>query len=780
MSQIRFISKTPFYREQVNKKEDPYSQQDRGEIIKYFSELEAKEKAAFKNIIIEKLKNTVIASDVLDLVCDILPQPPKGYPRWHLLSDHLPGIIPKLICHLCGQFAKRPIRCSKCSWVYCKDCHSYLNQLPSFVRLQKPSNLRQFFCLNECIDFCHGEYPTMTHISEDLHQEYHKILFHCRHIFCKFFGRPDTVFSHETECVAGPIDWSFDTTMMANNYGGEFYNKYCEEHPLQVEDILIPARRRAEFIKGQNDFYREDLLRIWVMTHYPNQSRIWYSNKLNVHFGWRDAVRQYKYHDGILSDLEQYAQSWGLPFYQPTEQMKKMNIKPLPDPDTIIEIPAPKSTNVTQRENKITDTNFKRPAPIYTTRQPPSKRVSFIPDNSSWSVDTPLSGSSSPCSSIGSDCSNATRLSNVSDYLDSDVSRAFVMKKIWESFDETKREQFITQKAMFPTHRDNRTLIPQVRNPNKTEEERRAQIIKDNQRAYYAFSRRPTCRSYVLPTSISKVVKESREEAKKENKVIISFSLEWATTKQHGILCTSPIWVIITDIDNVVIYESLIRQTGIHHMCTERHGVQEHLLRRQRSFDTVRSQVINYLVAADIIIGAGIQSHLRWLGLTQIEIQMLRSKIRDMTIFWSPRPSSSCNLALNAMLVFKKRIIEMHQCHPFTMATAATNLYLFGRKEIEEAATRNNGITTDRLAHLVNNKTAHDNLMEYLQLIESGHLRWPNNWCRPPYEFRYKFPGAYQQRTFENVLPYDPEDDEDFDFTPSMQRTSIQLAQEEN
>ena len=151
-----------------------------------------------------------------------LSQPPKGYPRWHLFVDHLPEIIPKCICQLCEQFTQRPVRCSRCDWTYCKDCQSYLNQLQSILKLEKSSNLREFFCFNKCIDTCNDEYPTMALINELLHQQYPKFLFDCRHIFCKFDGKPDEVFSHELDCVAGTFDWSFHTSMMISNYWETF------------------------------------------------------------------------------------------------------------------------------------------------------------------------------------------------------------------------------------------------------------------------------------------------------------------------------------------------------------------------------------------------------------------------------------------------------------------------------------------------------------------------------------------------------------------------------
>jgi len=116
------------------------------------------------------------------------------------------------------------------------------------------------------------------------------------------------------------------------------------------------------------------------------------------------------------------------------------------------------------------------------------------------------------------------------------------------------------------------------------------------------------------------------------------------------------------------------------------------------------------------------------------------------------------------------------------MVTTAMNLYLFYRKRIEEVASNCCGITTDHLIHLVNNEFFYNNLMEYLQLIESGEKEWPQYWCRPPYEFKYKFPGAYQpRRNFANVLPYDPEDDEDETLaTFPITRTVIQELNEEN
>lgn len=757
---VRFVSKDkvfhPYHPPARSHTKDEYSDAEKTKIVNDYAELEVKEKSAFKEIIIEKLKCTVISNDVIEKIRDALDQPPKGYQRWHLLSDNLDGIIPKFICNLCCQFAKRPIRCARCEWIYCRDCQQFLNELPGKLNLVKPESVRSFLCIGSCIENYGSDYSQMTYIPPDAHNEYESVLFHCRKIFCKFFGRPDAVFRHENECVLGPTDWSFDVSFMKNDYGGEVYKKYIEEHPLRVEDILVPARRRAEFIKGQHDFFRFDMMRIWVMSRYPGKERSWYSSVLETSTGWKDAVRQDKYKDGILSDGETLSQSWGLPFYKPSEEMLRMNIQPLPDPKIPVKYPSQAAATNVRRQY------VKRPAAAPLNRGHPEKRATWSRSNGNYRS-RPLS----PSGSTSSRCSRESSLSIASKYLPPDTPRAFTMKLIWEDFSEEEKEEFKFNLTFFPSHGDNQPKIPQPHNPSITDEERAERSIRDNRRALKQFEKRPNPIHRPLPAYSRLCIDKNREAIKNEDLPIIGFSLEWATTRDGSNFVTSPIWIVIIDHQNEIIYESLVKQTNIHEMCDERHGITPDMLGRQRSFSTVRTQVLNYLIAAKIIVGAGLRNHLTWLGLTQHEITMLTPKLRDMNWSWSPKRHSSCNLAVNAFIAFKRRIIDMHRCHPYSMAFTAMSLYLMGRGDIEKG----NLDGTRRC-----NEIAENNLRRFLRQVDAGIAKWPEDWRRPPYEAYYKFP------TLEDfdILHFDPEDEEEAQFRdpqPSTSGTTIEEVQ---
>lgn len=290
---------------------------------------EKREKEAFKRLVFEKIGETMIAFDVVKRFSHLWPQPPHGFQRWHLYHAELPKFIDKFICHMCAQFAKTPVACNKCRWVYCKECAVYLNRLhPILCNGEELASSRQFLCFN--INCPIGAQPEISLMSAEDMALYNQVLFRCRHVLCCLVSTPAVIFSHEESCPLGPIDWSFDTTLVAHHYDGEYLKEYMKQHPVNWRTICSPAIRRNEFFQFQLDETRKKVARVWLLTVYPNMSRTSLSSQLDIGFGWKDAVRQAKYNDGVLSASEQIVQKeWGLPAYKPTPEELRMNIPPL-------------------------------------------------------------------------------------------------------------------------------------------------------------------------------------------------------------------------------------------------------------------------------------------------------------------------------------------------------------------------------------------------------------------------------------------------------------------
>ncbi|XP_074604637.1 uncharacterized protein LOC141857921 [Brevipalpus obovatus] len=243
--------------------------------------------------------------------------------------------------------------------------------------------------------------------------------------------------------------------------------------------------------------------------------------------------------------------------------------------------------------------------------------------------------------------------------------------------------------------------------------------------------------------------------------------MEWATVIEQGKLVTRPVWVIVLDHEGDTIYESLVSHENVHEMCTQRHGLRKELLHRQRRLKVVRSQLINFFVAAKTIVGHGLTNHLRWLGLTQGELSILERKTRDMNWHFSPKRNHSCSFAVNAFLAFDfRRVVEMHRTHPYSNALAALYMYLMWPHDIENAA-REYLETGSPVFHKTN-EFAEGKLRKFLELIREGKADWPNDWRRTPYEKEYKFP------TLDNleILPFDPEDEEEENDVVYPQRPS--------
>ena len=134
------------------------------------------------------------------------------------------------------------------------------------------------------------------------------------------------------------MDWSFDSTLLTNHYGGEYFNQYMKEHPVHWRDIIHPALKRAQFFFYQQDKVRWETLRVWLLHKHPNLNRAQLSAHSDVSLGWRDAIRQAKYNDGFISEGERIIRGeYGLPAYEPSPTQCKMNIAPLEPPEKTVQ-----------------------------------------------------------------------------------------------------------------------------------------------------------------------------------------------------------------------------------------------------------------------------------------------------------------------------------------------------------------------------------------------------------------------------------------------------------
>ena len=90
----------------------------------------------------------------------------------------------------------------------------------------------------------------------------------------------------------------------------------------------------------------------------------------------------------------------------------------------------------------------------------------------------------------------------------------------------------------------------------------------------------------------------------------------------------------------------------------------------------IREQVINYLTRADLIIGFNIQSDLRALDLTQMELALIENKIIDLDKYLSPRLQNPFALRFIAYLCFGISTFQDKVHIPVVDATI-TYYYLF-------------------------------------------------------------------------------------------------------
>ena len=113
-----------------------------------------------------------------------------------------------------------------------------------------------------------------------------------------------------------------------------------------------------------------------------------------------------------------------------------------------------------------------------------------------------------------------------------------------------------------------------------------------------------------------------------------------------------------------------------------------------------------------------------------------RACFRDMTVHYSPRKNIGTNLCINALLLFKERLIEPYRCHPVEYARCAMLMYLFERKLIEQRAASWGGIHYGDQHHLC----GHPLTTTQLNLKYRTPDDWPAAWKHISYPSALRFP----------------------------------------
>ena len=839
------------------------------ELVKRLETTEVKHRDAFKRLIFEKIGKTMITMDIVKRESHKWPQPPHGYPRWHLYHENLPNFIDKFICWLCGQFGKTPIRCSQCSWIYCKDCAVYLHDLhPTFCNGQQLPSKRHFMCFNLS---CSGQ-PEINLMNADDLALYKSVHFRCRRVLCYLLAPPDVTFPHEERCNYGPMDWCFDSSLLTNHYGGEYYTNYVQEHPINWRQLCVPAIRRNMFFGYQQCKTRKETLRIWLLEKHPEMNRAQLSAALDCSNGWKDAIRQAKYHDNILSEGEQIIRNdLKLPAYSVDSQQVKMNIAPLPPPEETIQydekkreylVPAsmqnlPKgkaikpdaqtmkkieaecenelaqaeslesifadveephlqmylrafssmkrklpsssmkenvsdesvpstSTGITRpkyRATPVTGPNaapvrscpadterpsvnklascvvvpasrsshsFKKPersingdsfpqptklAPRSVKESDKFKKPSSAPKSISWSPETRGGSSSSSVSSMSSVRSGDRHGEK---YFTPQDRRPFIRLPFWEKFSSERKIALERSLRNFSVHLGNREPTVQVLSSTKTESEREVIARERNFRMTRIFDSRPAPKHFNVDSEISQFIGQHQSQITNANKVILSLHLVTETVKIDENLVPQPIWVCIINHELEVVYETLVKVRA-QYLHTNYHGLTEKMVKHQRPLNVVASQVIEFLVSCDIIVGAGIHNHLRFLGFCDRQISLLKHKFRDMTIYYSPRLYKATTLCVNALLLFKQRMFEPHRPHPVEGARTSMSLYLFEYPQIEEKSEHWGGIHYQNQHRLCGHPLTILTLKEFYATYEN----WPQEWrdVRWPREINFPVVG---------------------------------------
>lgn len=821
------------------------------QLVQELIKSEERERNAFKRLIFEKIAKTMIAEDVFQKKADSLPQPPHGFARWHVYHPKIAAIIKKFLCHLCSQIAKSPIRCSKCSWVYCRECAEFLSALHPLLCLgnELPSK-QHFMCFN--ISCPGGHQPEISSMRPDEDALYQEIYFRCRHVLCYMHGTPDIVFDHEQRCICGPMDWSFDTTLLDNDYGGEYYERYQKANPIDWTQIIAPALRRASFVFYQRDEARKETLRHWLLVNYPNMDRPSLSCYLECSNGWKDGVRQAKYKDGFISEGERILrEEFGLPPYVPHPDMVKMNIKPLVpadgsiihDPETnkymrapfkvsesqkkfrpsaldkdtlrlIAETYGPKPTDESVSEpitsaahlSRYLGPNLKRKAPLspqpstgVSSGEPANacvtrpKSIIVVPSRDSaqpfqrpgppatkrtvhWGELWQQERSASPAPSVASTISSFTSGDgHAASYYRSTEPRPFIRIPVWEELDAQKRLVMENALKRVNVFLGNHTPTVQVASSTRTEEERKDRARKKNFKHVALFRRRPRPKIVGINEDVDRIINDAQARITNERRLVLSLSMICETeVDEDNIHSCVPLWLLMLDHTGRVVYETLIKTTAspLH---TLHHGIREDMVAHARPLKVVASQVAQYIAACDVLVGAGLNNHLKVLGFDRPSLERFRSRLRDMTVYYSPRKHSATSMCINALLLFQKAVINPVHPQPQEYAVCAMKMYLFELDRIENMATHSKGL------HNLNQyrTCGHPLTEERLRLRLINKVRWPHEWVRLTWPRPLNFP------TLESISASpppplveesEPEEEENFYHYPDGEQPPDPLA----
>lgn len=268
-------------------------------------------------------------------------------------------------------------------------------------------------------------------------------------------------------------------------------------------------------------------------------------------------------------------------------------------------------------------------------------------------------------------------------------------------------------------------------------EAKRARIIRGrNKKRCQLFDLRPKPSFLPISRDHMQVIEKWESRVAKKGKVILSLGMVTETIgDQFGRFTNQPLWIVLINNNYNVVYESLVKVNKTN-LNTANHGITYEMISQARPLTTVCSQVLEFIAGCDVLVGAGIHNHLHALGLTKMSIRSIQHKFRDMTVHYSPRLHSATNLAVNALLVFKRRLINPDKPHPFDHATICMYLYFLEYSVIEFEAMNHGGVhngNQDRLC-------GHDGTTAELNANYRERDDWPAEWQNLAFPYRCNFP----------------------------------------
>ena len=196
------------------------------------------------------------------------------------------------------------------------------------------------------------------------------------------------------------------------------------------------------------------------------------------------------------------------------------------------------------------------------------------------------------------------------------------------------------------------------------------------------------------------------------------------------ILAPHPVWIVIVDGQCNIVYETIVHYKEVDEMDTRYHGLRKNDLKFGKNLASVRDQVIQFLASAKHIIGSGLITLFKSLQLRECEIDFLRGKMRDVTIYFSPYCQSPASLSLIAFLIFSGYTIKNRPHSPCIEAILSMRLYMSFWQEIElKVSTINYGIHNRSIRYYVNNRKVSKLHKKFTELVKDNKTTWPTDWC---------------------------------------------------